>query len=146
MILCLIRFLLNSWLNIFLRSWIPVCAMERIINFALLVCYISRLVIATIELDQKHQSMYPYCGKLYGGWKALICSVNCLPAAVSTHGQFHQVCMGVWMSSPLTLIKMTKCALSLSAAAEWSVIMLVITPWVIPVPRARSSKDMVTFH
>ena len=40
--------------------------MKTIIKFTFLVCYISRLVIATIELDQKHQSMYPYCGKLFG--------------------------------------------------------------------------------
>ena len=36
------------------------------INYALLFCYISCLAIATIELDQKHLSMYPYCGKLFG--------------------------------------------------------------------------------
>ena len=40
--------------------------MKSMINYALLFCYISCLAIATIELDQKHLSMYPYCGKLFG--------------------------------------------------------------------------------
>ena len=40
--------------------------METSINFALLLCSLSRVAIATIKLDQEHLSMYPYCGKLFG--------------------------------------------------------------------------------
>ena len=40
--------------------------MKTNINYALVLCYVSRVAIATIKLDQDHLSMYPYCGKLFG--------------------------------------------------------------------------------
>ena len=40
--------------------------MEMIVGFPLVVFSLSSMTSARIELDQEHQSMYPYCGKLFG--------------------------------------------------------------------------------
>ena len=40
--------------------------MVTIFGFLLVVFSLSRMTSARIELDQEHQSMYPYCGKLFG--------------------------------------------------------------------------------
>ena len=36
------------------------------VKFSLVICFISHLAISTIEIDLEHQSLYPYCGKLFG--------------------------------------------------------------------------------
>ena len=40
--------------------------MVTIFGFLLVVFSLSRMTSPRIELDQEHQSMYPYCGKLFG--------------------------------------------------------------------------------
>ena len=40
--------------------------MKTIVGFPLIVFALSCMTSARIELDQEHQSIYPYCGKLFG--------------------------------------------------------------------------------
>ena len=40
--------------------------METFVGFSLITISLSCITSARIELDQEHQSMYPYCGKLFG--------------------------------------------------------------------------------
>ena len=40
--------------------------MKAIVGCALLFSSLSFMTSASIELDQEHQSIYPYCGKLFG--------------------------------------------------------------------------------